>query len=281
VTSAVERTISPEEQELARYLAVIEDKIRQVAAAQAELESLRDALSRFNAEYHARVEIWLVEAHTLEREADEYRLRLQLAKQRASQSMEEILAQVNRVFKEQRERHEEEEARSKRFRDQSDEFREQPQLDEAQASRFKQLFRELAKRFHPDLAKNETEHQERTRRMQAVTDAFHRRDLDALERLSLSDDVGSGAFDRLSIAEKLVWAIREVARLDLLLRNLEVERHGFTLAPLYRLLEEQQTGLDPLTQLESKAKQQREQAAQDRHDAMTAFLEWERDHGRP
>lgn len=280
MTSAVERTVSPEEQELGRYLAKIEDKNRQVAAAQAELESLRDALARFNAEYHARVGIWLAEAHTLEREADEYQLRLQLARQRASQSADEILEQVNRVFKEQRERHEQEEARSKRFRQQSDEFREQPQLDEAQASRFKQLFRELAKRFHPDLAKNESEHQERTRRMQAVTDAFHRRDLDALERLSLSDDVGSGAFDQLSIAEKLVWAIREVARLDQLLRNLELELEGFRQVTMYRLWEEQLAGLDPLSRLEPQAKRQREQAAQKRQEAMTAYLEWEQSHGR-
>lgn len=257
MTSSLERIKLPEEQELTRYFAVIETKKRHVAEAQAELEALRDALARFNAEYHARVSVWLVEVNRLEREAEEYRRKSQLTREEPYADTEEIFRRVETEFRRQRQRQEEEEQRSRQFREQAKAYQEQPTLDDDQEARLRRLFRELAKRFHPDLATSDDERAERTRRMQAVSDAFHRRDVDALERLALSDDIGSITFDYLSIAEKLVWAIREVSRLDQLLQSLGHELEQLSHSAMFRLLQEQRAGKEPLVQLEAEAKRKR------------------------
>ena len=55
MTDSVVRTQSPEEREYARYLLEVESRKQRVAALQEELASLRIALGRFEAEYHAVV----------------------------------------------------------------------------------------------------------------------------------------------------------------------------------------------------------------------------------
>jgi hypothetical protein len=51
------------------------------------------------------------------------------------------------------------------------------------AARLKQLFRALARRFHPDLAGDDTDREERTRLMAMINDAYRKGDLEALMEL--------------------------------------------------------------------------------------------------
>jgi hypothetical protein len=65
----------------------------------------------------------------------------------------------------------------------------------------------MAKRFHPDLAESVDEVAERTHVMQKATEAFHRRDIEALRRLAETQEPASVLAGR-SLAERSVWAIR-------------------------------------------------------------------------
>jgi hypothetical protein len=252
VTDALARVLTPEERELSRYLDIIEAKKREVADFQAEIEALNDDLSRFNAEYYSRVGTLLVEIDKLELEEAELRRRLELLQRDDSPGEEAVDEQVKVEFSQRRRRIDEEEADANQYQEQARRFHQDPQLTPQASADIKRLFRELAKRFHPDLARTDQERIERTRLMQQITSAFHAHDLDALQKLSTTQDVEDRSFDRLSIAEKLVWAIREVARLDELAIQLAqeiIKTNGSALGILWGRVKQ---GQNPLGELETE-----------------------------
>ena len=256
VTSALTKTISPEERELNRYLLVIEGKRREIAELEADLQSLKEDLARFNAEYHVRVGALFVERDRLELEEAEYRRLIELLTSDPDATEADIHHRVHQEFRQQRERVHQDEQNSERFQQQRDQFQREPELSDDAVAELKRLFRELAKRFHPDLAKTEAEQADRTRIMQQVNAAFHARDLAALRELTTGQDVDDQAFATFSIADKLVWAIREIARLDTLQQKLTVTYHELRASSLSVLWLEQQRGGNPLDRLETEAKQQ-------------------------
>lgn len=87
-------------------------------------------------------------------------------------------------------------------------------LPEDQALELKTRYRELARRFHPDLAENEDERAVRQEIMLRINQAWHCQDLEALRHLDqeLEQMLPGWSADRL--AHRLAWARRECARLD-------------------------------------------------------------------
>jgi len=83
-----------------------------------------------------------------------------------------------------------------------------PQLDAETADEVQRLYRELARRHHPDLARTDEERRRREPLMQRVNAAMHERDLDALRALALEAEAADPAFEARSLGEKLIWAIR-------------------------------------------------------------------------
>src|SRR5829696_782590 len=76
MTHAPVRTTTPEEREYARYLIAIDERKRRAAELQAELETLKLTLARFQTEYHARVGALFVELDGLRLAIDEYERRI-------------------------------------------------------------------------------------------------------------------------------------------------------------------------------------------------------------
>ncbi len=83
--------------------------------------------------------------------------------------------------------------------------------DETEARR---LYRELAKRYHPDLARTDGDRERRQSVMLRVNAAYRDRDLVALRALSHEAEVDDPSFNLRAIRHKLAWALREVLRLD-------------------------------------------------------------------
>jgi predicted nucleic acid-binding Zn-ribbon protein len=97
------------------------------------------------------------------------------------------------------------------------------------------LYRELAKRFHPDLAATEAERVWRTPRMAEVNAAYSARDLAALQRLAATADAPETerVFDS---REALIASLgREIERLDELIEKLEVEFEELTNSPALQM----------------------------------------------
>ena len=115
----------------------------------------------------------------------------------------------------------------------------------------KQLYRELAKRFHPDLARTDAERRTREGTMRRVNDAFREQDEAALRAISQEAEVADAAFEARSIGEKLAWAIREVARLDGLIDDLLRKLEAVRASETFRLWQRQEAGEQVIGTLET------------------------------
>jgi hypothetical protein len=271
MTTALSRVTSPEERELNRHLQQIEGRKREIASLEADTQELHENLARFNAEYHARVGVLFTQIDQLELEIAEYRRRTDLLNVDPDASEQEILQRVQEEFSQQREKVQQEERDSERFWHQREAYRGEPSLTENDAAELKRLFRELARRFHPDLAKTDEEREERTRIMQQVNTAYHARNLDVLHTLTSREDVDDRSFSALSIADKLIWAIRELARLNDLYDQLINTYHELRTSSLAVLWFEKESGNDPLDRLERELIQRLGLTRAKRDDALRRY----------
>lgn len=251
MTQALVRQQSPEEREYARYLAEIEIRKRRVAEMQTELADFRETLGRFNAEYHARVGVLFVELDKLELAIAEYEFRITQLMTNPHTTPENLEQQTRQQFTAQREQIHEDEEETRYHQEAYREEQRRPQLDEESEASLKALFRELARRFHPDLAKTEDERRQREGIMKRVNAAFHERDIDALRAIGAEHEVDDAAFQAKPIGEKLVWAIREISRLDQLIETLGAERAALEASELAMLWNRHQSGENVVGHLEA------------------------------
>ncbi len=251
MSHAIVRAETPEEREYARYLAEIEARRHYAAEIQAELEALNVALGRFEAEYHARVGVLFVELDRVQLAIHEYERRITHLQTDPTADPTEVERDVGAAFAGRREdvRHGEEETR--RYEQAFQRERERPRLDPGTEQEVQRLYRELARRFHPDLARTTKERRQREPLMQRVNEAMRARDLTALQGLAREAEVADPAFEARPIGEKLVWAIREVARLDGVIAGLEAELAVVRASDTHGLWTRQEAGERVLEALEA------------------------------
>ena len=102
-------------------------------------------------------------------------------------------------------------------------------LDIVTKAELKSLYRELAKRFHPDLAANDLERESRGARMAEINDAYARGDLEALRHAADESDVHP------SLPPTLAELLAERDRLDALIIRLRQDIAELNRDPLMLL----------------------------------------------
>jgi hypothetical protein len=238
MTTAIFRFIPPEEfelahrrRELAKVRALLEE--REVA-----LGHLRDAVFSFEARYIRQVGV-------LYRQLDE---------------IEEKLAelQVSRESLEERD-----DARAA-FRKAHPEYDPHAEPEEAASAAqsddvdLKALFRELAKRIHPDFAVNELDAHRRTQLMAQANEAFHRGDAALLERMIDGYDAAGEAFGRTNPAAELARVKALIERVLMDIAVAEREHASIRESEMARLREETRqaalTGRDLLAEMAARVK---------------------------
>ncbi|MDQ3514445.1 MAG: hypothetical protein M3462_12480, partial [Chloroflexota bacterium] len=171
---------TPEEREYLRYLVEIESRRGRVAGLQAEVATLNLTLGRFNAEYQSRVGALFVELDRALLAIAEYERRIASLHQ-GQDDPDQVERDVAAEFAGQRA---EVEANAEETRQGQRDFardRDTPPLDATPADHLKELYRDLAKRYHPDLARTDDERRRREVIMRRVNAAFGRRDVAALQ----------------------------------------------------------------------------------------------------
>ena len=98
-----------------------------------------------------------------------------------------------------------------------------PKKAAAIAAQIKRVYLELARRYHPDLAKNDDDRAKRQEIMLKVNQAFHERDLDTLVAIKRDADAADGPNGLPSVAARLAWSLRELDRLDDVIADLNTE----------------------------------------------------------
>ncbi|MDP9355350.1 MAG: J domain-containing protein [Chloroflexota bacterium] len=242
MSQAVVRIETPEEREYARFQRDVESRQRRIADLRAELDSLKLTLARFEAEYHACVGILFVELDRARLAIAEYERRIDRLQAVPDADPGDVERDVGREFGSRREEVRTEEEETRRYERLHRQEQERPQLNAQAEDEIRRLYRDLARRYHPDLARTDEERRRREPLMQRVNAAMRERDIAALRDLLRQAEVMDPAFEARTIGEKLVWAIREVARLDEVIADLEGELTAVRASETHRLWSRQQSG---------------------------------------
>jgi hypothetical protein len=218
--SAVTPVVSPEEEELKlkrRDLAQLEQDL---AENELELSTLKGELHLFERRYQVVVgakytELDEVKAQILELasrlypRSDEFRAGAQSARERAQSSADET-----------------DEIESDGSHE--DEFKPTEDL--------KKLFREVAKKIHPDLASNEAEKARRHELMARLNQAYDRLDEDAIHAVLLDWESGNHPEKKETLGAQLVRAVRQVAQIKKRLRRIQEEMDEIQNSGMYQLM---------------------------------------------
>lgn len=168
------------EKEAARLLDAIAAKQAQVEELTVTAEELKSEVDVFQRRYNAHISHYYLELDKVELETQEYRLRLQL--RRENVNAEEIEGRVESCFRTSR-------ARVDAYQevDESHATPEGAQLPASKAKHLQNLYRKLAKRYHPDKTVDTEEQQRREQMMPLINRAYNEQDIQTLERLSLGE----------------------------------------------------------------------------------------------
>lgn len=239
---ALVRRQSPEEREYAKYLVEVERRKQHAVALQDELTSVRLALGRFEAEYHAVVGSLFLELDRLRLAIRAYEKKIARLESDPHADPATVEHEVEETLRAEREDINEQQQENRRYEEAFERERERPKLPAEGEAELHRLYRDLAKRFHPDLARTEHERQRRQPLMQRVNAAMRERDLTTMRALLSEAEITDLAFESRSVGEKLVWAIREIARMDEVIAGLQTDISALRSSESYALWQRDQAG---------------------------------------
>ena len=214
------------EKEAARLRTAIEAKREQVEELTVTVEKLKSEVNVFQHRYNAHISHYYLELDRVELETKEYRLRLQLRRENVSDV--EIEARVESCFRTSRARVDaSEEVDESALTSQGDE------IPTSKAKHLQNLYRKLAKRYHPDKAVNAKEQHRREQLMPLINQAYHEHDIETLERLSLGDT--DPQTSQKTAAEKQTALQAELRRLNRAASELRLEINRLKTGRTYQL----------------------------------------------
>ena len=203
----------------------------QLARLEQEHADLRGELHDFELLYNARVGPIEAQLAAVQLHNDEYQLRIELVQWRGkSLSPIQLEAEVEHRLRAERERAEAIHANADIARS----FVPPPPIDPAADLDLKQVYRELAKRTHPDLAADEADRAIRSQRMVDVNTLYAKQDLEGLRRILRQLETRRLAQDETP-EQRLGRLKGERQRLDAAIRHVKVEIADLNRDPLMAL----------------------------------------------
>jgi hypothetical protein len=233
----------------------IETRKRRIADLQSERDSLEQALSRFAIQLKGRVGGLRTELNRVRLQAQEYRRRIERLKEDESIDAATLEQQVADEFAEREEQARAQEEAAGREGQRVERERRVPRLDADSEAEILRIYRELAKRFHPDLARTEKERKRRADLMLRINVAYSERDLLSLQTLAREAESIDPSFAVLSAKERLTWARRVIARLDGQILDLEEQLGLLRRSETYSLWKSPETSQQSLEDLEARVRQ--------------------------
>jgi cell division protein FtsB len=211
----------------------------ELAEREAELAQLRAQLRSFEGRYFRQVgglyvELDEIEARIAEREVDLYdsdsaRRRAEEARQRAQETHDAAF----------------------------DEERDEEEFEPAVS--LKALFREVAKRIHPDFARDEAEQKHFTLLMARANQAYRRGDAETLERLLDDHREIHAAIAGESAAAELMRVSRQIQHAERDIAALDAERHALLASEIAQLHQDAEEAAvehrDLLTELATRVRE--------------------------
>jgi hypothetical protein len=202
-----------EARQYAGLLVEIERLKEIIAGLQTERDGLEMTLTNFAVELKSRVGNLRTELNRVRRQVSEYRRRIERLRENDLLDPEQVEREVAEEFAERLRSEQEAEEQAAREGQRIDVERPRPQLDAETEAEILRLYRELAKRFHPDRARTEKDRARRTDIMLKINVAYSERDLLTLQVMARDADAADPAAAVLSEAERVLWAQRVITRM--------------------------------------------------------------------
>jgi hypothetical protein len=251
----------------------IESRKRAIAQLQAERDSLEVALSQFAVQLKGRVGGLRAELNRVRLQVAEYKRKIERLKEDetldAATLEEEIAAEF--AEREAQERIEEEAAGRNGAR--IERPRPSRRLDPDTEAEILRVYRELAKRFHPDLARTDAERKRRTELMLRINVAFSERDLLGLQAIARKAEADDPSFSAMTGKERLSWARRVIARLDVQIADLHEQLGLLQRSETYSLWKSPETSVQSIEELEDRV---RKRLTRERDRLDEAILDYNR-----
>ncbi len=256
MTSELFRAPTSDELELARLQAELESRRKEFEGLESERETLELGLTRFAADVKARVGDVKDQIRDIRHDLDEMRQRI--AKIRADPAA--TPADVERDVAEEMAQAEAElngefvhgpSGNGKGKRNHAN-GRMSSLETEAEVLR---LYRELAKRHHPDLARTAAERERRAELMLRVNIAYRDRDLTTLQSIYLEVQLDAPLSSEELCRQRLAWTRHEIARFEREIRAVRTRIGALTTTDTYTLWKAQEQGEAALDDLELRTKQ--------------------------
>jgi predicted nucleic acid-binding Zn-ribbon protein len=254
------RKLTPEEEELLRKREELASVRGALAERELELADFRAQLKSFEGRYLRQVGVLYAELDDWEAKIAELEASLRPSAT-ASQQAQETRKRAD-------ETHEATHGEASKARD----F--QPSAD------LRSLFREAAKRIHPDFAKDEADRERRTRLMAQVNEAYSQGDADALQQILDEFGTSPESVQGEGIGAELVRIIRQIHQAKKNIAAIEQELSKLRASEIARLNQDaqaaQQEGRDLLTELAADVRE-RVADARKKHETLAVEL---KKHGR-
>jgi hypothetical protein len=255
VIAALVPVPSPDDHEYARLLIAIETRKCRIAELQEQRDDLERALSRFAVQLKGRVGALRAELNRVRLQTQEYRRRIERLKEDETLDAATLEEEVAAEFAEREAQARAEEAASAREGQRVQRERRPSRLDAESEAEILRIYRELAKRFHPDLAKTEAARKRRADLMLRINVAYSERDLLALQTIAREAETGDPAAVVLTARERLSWARRVIARLDGQIDDLEGQLGLLQRSETYSLWKSPESSQQSLDDLEKRVRQ--------------------------
>lgn len=238
--SEVTRRLTPEEEEVRRKREELANLRAALADGELELTDLQSKLAAFEGRY-------LREVGALYAELDEWNARIREIEAKRNPSpaadlrADEARKQADRAYREANDP-----------RAAATDFACPPEL--------KSLFREVAKRIHPDLARDAVDQARRTRSMAEANRAYQAGDADSLRRILIEYEDGADGVEGDGIGPELIRLIRQISlaksRLLAIQNNIEALLKSEIALFNARAESARQDGRDLLAELAATVRQQ-------------------------
>ena len=233
----------------------IETRKKRIEDLQLERDELESALSRFAVQLKGRVGGLRAELNRVRLQAAEYRRRIERLKEDETLDPTTLEQEVAAEFAGREERARAEEAATNREGTRVERARITRRLDAESEAEILRIYRELAKRFHPDLARTDKERHRRTELMLQINVAYSERDLLGLQTISKQAESVDPVFASLTSKERLSWARRVVVRLEGQIDDLEGQLGLLQRSETYSLWKSPETSLQSIEELETRVRQ--------------------------
>lgn len=224
---ALVQVVSAEEAEYAGLLIDLDVRRQRITDLETEIAPLLTAFEAFERTYDARIGPVQRELREVEQKIAEFEAKIARIHARMVADPDgvlgdlfsrEELAEIGDLFGvDASEWHDEEQARfeQQRFYQRAEDAPPpRRRFSEAIETEMRALYHTLARRFHPDLARDDDDRQRRQSFMRRVNAAWQERDLETLRDLCHQTARDQPEWRQRSIQERVVWARDERSRLD-------------------------------------------------------------------